>query len=300
LIEVRVPGLHATVQDAGRTRHLRLGVPTAGAADRLAHAVANALVGNAPGEAALEISGLPFVFVAEQPLLAAVCGRGVRLVARDAISGWTCAFLRSGAEVRVEGNARYAYVALAGGVDVPPVLGSRSAYPAAALGPAPLAAGQRVRVRRARLDPARAGLTAEAPDYEREAVRVVLGPHDDRVDVAAFLGARFTVDERSDRMGVRLRGPRITTRAGELLTTGMTEGAVQVPPGGEPIVLLADHQTTGGYPVAATVIAADVPIVAQRHPGEALRFVAVDDDAAVAALQLVRRAVFRLLEPSSD
>lgn len=295
-----MPGLHATVQDAGRTRHLRLGVPTAGAADRLAHAFANALVGNAPGEAALEVIGLPFVFVAERALLAAVCGRGVRLVARDAIAGWTCAFLRAGAVVRIEGNARYAYVALGGGIDVPPVLGSRSAYPAAGLGPAPLAAGQRVRVRPARLDPARAGRTAQAPDYARETVRVVLGPHDDRVDVAAFLSARFTVDERSDRMGVRLRGPRIATRAGELLTTGMTEGAVQVPPGGDPIVLLADHQTTGGYPVAATVIAADVPIVAQRHPGEALRFVAVDDDAAVAALQLVRRAVFRLREPPSD
>ncbi len=299
-ITIRVPGVRATIQDAGRSRYLRLGVPTGGPVDRVAHAVANALAGNDGGEAAIEVVGLPFLFVAERPLLVAATGRDARLIMRDEIPGWTCALARGGEEVRVEGRSRYAYVAFGGGVDIPPVLGSRASYPAAGLGPAPLAAGARLRVRASRLDASRAGATAEAPDYVREEVRVVLGPHADRVDVAAFLATRFRVDERSDRIAVRLAGPPIAARDGELVTTGVVEGAIQVPSGGHPIVLLADHQTTGGYPVVATVIAADLPLVAQKHPGEALRFVAVDADAAVAELQRVRRGVARLRDLESD
>lgn len=294
MIRVVAPGLHATVQDAGRTRHLRAGVPTAGPADRAAHAFANALVGNAPGAAAIEIVGLPFAFVAERALLVAVTGRDVRLVGRDPLPGWTSVFLRAGDEVRVIGRSRYTYLAAAGAFDARVDLGSRAAYPVASLGAPQLSAGDRVVVRPAAFEAARAGRSAPAPPYARDAVRAVRGPHDDRVDAGAFFAATFTVDERSDRMGVRLRGGPIETSGGELLTTGVAEGAVQVPSGGEPIVLLADHQTTGGYPIVATVIAADLPIVAQREPGEALRFVAVDDSEAVAELQRVRRDAFAL------
>ena len=291
MIVVHTPGLRSTVQDAGRTRHLRLGLPTAGPADRLAHASANALVGNAPGDAAIEVIGLPFVFVAERPLLVAATGRDVRLVVRDPVPGWTCAFVRGGEEVRVEGRSRYAYVALAGGIDAPTVLGSRAAYPAAGIGRPPLRGGDRVFARPMRFDASRAGMSAGPPAYERDELRVVLGPHDDRVDVAAFLAARFKVDPRSDRMGVRLLGPAISTRSGELVTTGVVEGAIQVPSGGDPIVLLADHQTTGGYPIVGTVIAADLGILAQKHDGESVGFVAVRDGVAVAELQRVRRDV---------
>jgi biotin-dependent carboxylase-like uncharacterized protein len=296
VIRVIRPGLRATIQDAGRTRHLRDGVPTSGPADRLAHALANALTGNDPGAAAIEIAGLPFAFVAERSVLVAATGRDVRLVVRDAMPGWMCAFVRAGDEVRVEGSARYAYLAVSGGIDVPLLLGSRSSYPAASLGALPLAAGARLPTRREALDPSRAGRTARAPDYDAEVARVILGPHDDRVDLDAFLDARFTIDERSDRMGARLAGATIAMRGGELLTTGVVEGAVQIPSGGAPIVLLSDHQTTGGYPVVATVIAADVPLVAQRRPGESLRFVATSDEEAVSALQRVRREVFAVRE----
>ncbi len=300
MITVRAPGFQATIQDAGRTAHLRAGVPTAGPADRVAHAFANALVGNDPGDAAVEIVGLPFTFVADRPLLVAATGRDVRLVLRDAVSGWTCAFARAGEEVRVEGGSRFAYLAVGGGIDVPSVLGSRAAYLAAGLGPAPLAAGARVGVRLARVDTARAGRAAEAPDYRREDVRVVLGPHHDRVEVAAFLASHFVVDARSDRMGARLAGAPIPTRGAELVTIGVVEGAIQVPRGGDPIVLLADHQTTGGYPVVATVIAADLPLVAQKHAGERVRFAAVDDSVGVAELQRVRREVARVRFAESD
>ncbi|HKW78895.1 MAG TPA: biotin-dependent carboxyltransferase family protein [Candidatus Limnocylindria bacterium] len=298
MIRIDVPGLHATIQDAGRTRHLRAGVSTAGPADRVAHAFANALVGNDPGDAAIEIAGLPFAFVAERASLIAVTGRHVRLVGRDAIPGWTCAFLRAGDEARIEGRSRYAYLAAAGGFETRLDLGSRSSYPAASLGAPPLTSGSVLATRARAKEQWRAGRRTRAPDYGSETVRVIVGPHEDRVDIRVFLAARFVVDERSDRMGARLRGAPQQVRAGELVTTGVVEGAIQVPAAGDPIVLLADHQTTGGYPVVATVIAVDLPIVAQREPDEPLRFVATTDAEAVAELQRVRREVFALREAS--
>ena len=292
MITITEIALRATVQDAGRTRHLRLGVPSSGPVDRVAHAAANVLVGNHGGAAALEIVGLPFAFRAERPLLVAATGPEVRLEVRGTIPGWTSAFARAGDEVRVTGTARYAYVAVSGEIDLPPLLGSRAAYPAAGLGPAPLRVGERVPIAPARADPALSGRSFEdVPAYGSGRARVLVGPHDARVDAAAFLTSEYRVDLRSDRMGVRLTGPALAVRGGELLTCGVVEGAIQVPPGGTPIVLLADHQTTGGYPVVATVIAADLPIVAQAPAGSTLRFVRTTRAEAVAALQRVRRAL---------
>lgn len=292
MITVTALALRATVQDAGRHGHLREGVPPAGPADRIAHAAANALVGNAPGAAAIEIVGLPFAVRAERPLLVAATGPGVRLVVRDAIPGWTAAFARAGDEVRVEGGTRYAYLAVSGGVDVAPSLGSRACYAPAEIGPAPLRLGDRLATGAARAEAERGGLAfGGLPTYGSGVARAVLGPHDARVDVEAFLRASFVVDERSDRMGVRLDGPRVRVAEGEILTSGMVEGAVQVPRGGQPIVLLADHQTTGGYPVVATVIAADLPVVAQAPVGSTLRFAATTPREAVAAFRQVRRAL---------
>lgn len=291
MISIEAAGLRATVQDAGRFRYLRHGVPVSGPADRVAHAAANALVGNDPGAAAIEITGLPFVFRTSGALLVAVTGPGTRIVARHVVDGWTACLLRADGEVRLEGAARYAYLAVRGAVDVPAALGSRSAYPAAGIGPRPLHAGDTIRMGEADLGAELAGRTIERPDYASGIARAVAGPHSDRTDAPAFFASEFVVDERSDRMGVRLTGSPVPTRGGELLTCGMVEGAVQIPSGGQPIVLLADHQTTGGYPVVATVIAADLPIVAQRPPGAALRFVEASTDEAVAALQRARLAL---------
>jgi len=128
-----------------------------------------------------------------------------------------------------------------------------------------------------------AGRRAEAPLYRR-AVRAVAGPHDGRFpagSVERFFGAGFTVLPESDRMGVRLGGAAIAAADGELLSCGIVAGAIQVPRGGTPIVLLADHQTTGGYPIIATVVEADLGVVAQTAPGEILRFERVTpEDAA--------------------
>jgi biotin-dependent carboxylase-like uncharacterized protein len=292
VIELESIGLRVTIQDAGRLRYLRAGLPTAGPADRVAHAAANALVGNDPGSAAIEIVGLPLAVRALRALLLAATGPEVRLHARAPIPGWTCAFVRAGESIRVEGNARYAYLAVGGAIDVPAMLGSRAAYVPAGIGPAPLRPGDTVPTGTATTDLRLAGRRfAALPAYGSGVARVILGPHADRADVAAFLAGRYRVDERSDRMGVRLVGPQVATRGGELLTCGMVEGAVQIPAGGLPIVLLADHQTTGGYPVVGTVIAADLPIVAQAHVGSTLRFAATTRAEAVDALQRVRRAL---------
>src|SRR5206468_13101531 len=137
----------------------------------------------------------------------------------------------------------------------------------------------------------RAGVFAVSPDYGAGQIRAITGPHAQRFTDEAdslFFSSEFRVEPASDRMGSRLSGPLIAAREGEILTCGVVAGAVQIPAGGAPIVLLAEHQATGGYPVIATVISADLGLVAQRLPGERLRFVRIDRGLAIAALRDAR------------
>lgn len=292
MIHVDAPGLRSTVQDAGRHAHLRAGVPHAGPADPVAFSAAQALVANAPGDAALELVGLPFTFHCDDARLVAVTGREVSLRARDALPGWVSVFVRAGQTVTIVGTerTRFAYLAVSGGVATPSLLGSRSAYPPAGFG-ALLRAGDALPVGAARAGAPAAG-RAIAFAYEGT-VGAMAGPHADRFSdeaLAAFFGSPFRVSPTSDRQGVRLEGPAVAPREGEILTCGVIAGAVQVPRGGQPIVLLADHQTTGGYPIVAAVAEADLGRVAQAAPGEELRFERLERDealrrrAAVAAL----------------
>lgn len=281
MIRIGAPGIRSTVQDAGRTAGLRTGIPPAGPADPQAFAAACGLVDLPPDAAAIEIVGLPFSFQCDDLRLVAVTGRDVRVRSRTRLPPWTALVARPGEEIVVEGGAttRYAYVALSGGIELPPVLGSRATYLPSAIGPWPrvLAAGDVLPLREHRAPMQLAGTRRDTPDY-LVPVRAVPGPHDDRFSAAAtgaFFDTRFSVSAESDRMGLRLTGHRVEARAGELLTCGIVAGAIQVPPGGDPIVLLADHQTTGGYPVIATVVTADLGLVAQRAPGEALQLVRV-------------------------
>jgi len=278
MMRIIAPGLRATIQDRGRPGHVREGIPPAGPADPTAFAAALSLAGCADGDAAIEVMGLPFAFRCDDRRIVAVTGRDVRVRTRSGLRGWTSVLARAGQEVVVEGSAttRFAYVAVNGGIALPAVLGSRSTYLPAALGPLPrpLAPDDALA-----LGPSSAGMEAAgralvAPDYRR-GVRAVAGPHDGRFSgyaVAAFFSASFAVSPESDRMGVRLTGVPLEAPSAELLSCGIVAGAVQVPPGGTPIVLLADHQTTGGYPIIATVVLADLGVVAQAAPGEYLRF----------------------------
>lgn len=293
-LRILEPGFRSTVQDRGRFAHLRGAIPVAGPADPFAFEAAQRLVGNIKDEAAIEIVGLPFRFALERACLIAATGPDVSVRSRGSIAGWTAVFARAGEEISIEGTARtrFAYLAVAGGIALEPVLGSRSTYLVAAIGPLPrsLAAGDALPLGTARWGPEQAGRSI-VPRGDGTGVRAIRGPHAERVRGAdAFLrSAPLRVSERSDRMGVRLEGSGLEGAAAEILSIGVAPGAVQVPRGGEPIVLLADAQTTGGYPVVANVIAADIGSVAQALPGEALSFYEVDRRAAVEALREVRR-----------
>jgi allophanate hydrolase len=295
VIRIGSAGLRATVQDRGRYGHLRDGMPPSGPADPLAFAAAQALVGNDPGAAGIEIVGGPFTFACDDRRLIAVTGRDVALRARDPVPGWTATFARPGENFTVVAGerSRFAYLAVAGGIATEELLGSRATYIPAGLGQ-PLRTGDALALGPTLVDPERAGRTVRAPDYETGQIRTITGPHAHRFTDEAqslFFSAEFQVDPASDRMGTRLRGPRIDASKGEILTCGVVAGAAQVPAGGAPIVLLAEHQATGGYPVIATVIAADLGLVAQRLPGEPLRFVRVERDLAVEALREARAAL---------
>lgn len=293
MIHIELAGLGATVQDRGRYGQLRAGVPASGPADPFAFRAAQRLVGNTDADAAIEAVGLPFAFHCDDGRVIAVTGREVSLVTRDRLPGWTSVFVRGGDVVRVEGTAgtRYAYVAVSGGIATGEMLGSRSVYPRAGLGRV-LRAGDALALGAPRRGAEDAGDRIRF-DYDG-GVAAMAGPHVGRFErdaVDAFFGGPFTVSAQSDRQGVRLEGLAIAAMEGEILTCGVVSGAVQVPRGGRPIVLLADHQTTGGYPVIATVIEADLGRVAQRAAGEAIRFYRVEREEALARRRELARSL---------
>lgn len=289
-LTVEVGGLLTLVQDAGRIGYGHLGVPRSGPMDWAALRAANLLVGNAPGAAGLEINLVGPALRFHHDTLIALTGGDLRptLDGRP-VPLWTAWYARAGQVLRF-GPRRAglrAYLALAGGIAVPPVLGSRATYARAAFGGLAgraLQAGDRLALQPPSADPRRQLGSYLPPEHRppycaAPEVRVLLGPHADRFPPAAletFLGTAYTVTPASDRMGYRLAGPRLARREpADLVSGGMPLGGVQVPGDGQPIVLLSDHQPTGGYPLIATVIQADLPLVAQLAPGDSVRFRAV-------------------------
>lgn len=280
-MQVLRPGPLTTVQDAGRRGVAALGVPRAGALDPEAFRLANLLVGNAPGAAVLETTVGGVALRALAPLVAAVTGAPAPVRVDGRAVAW-------GAPVRVPAGAVLdlgpvtaglrCWLALSGGVATPPVLGSRSADLLSGLGPPPLAAGQKLPLGRStgaplRIDP----LPLAAPPREL-LLRLDPGPRQDWFTAAALRlldRAVFTVSPDSNRVGLRLAGPPLERAAGlgELPSEGMVLGAVQVPPNGLPVVFLADHPTTGGYPVVGVVPPEDLRAAAQAVPGTPVRFI---------------------------
>jgi KipI family sensor histidine kinase inhibitor len=289
-IEVVRPGLLTTVQDRGRFGYQKFGVPANGAVDGVALRVANVLVGNPQGAAALEVTvlGPQLRFLADA--VVAVTGAEVQADLDGRPVPWYQSFLvRAGQTLDVQACARglRSYLAVAGGMDVPVLLGSRSTCLAATFGGfqgRALAAGDLLRT-----GPTPGPLTAlanrEVPEEWRRrpsspvTLRVVLGPQDDAFTeqgVRTFLESPYQVTQHTDRMGCRLDGPEIAHRkSADIISDWVPTGGVQVPGDRRPIILLADRQTTGGYPKIATVIGSDLPLVAQCRPGDSLRFRAV-------------------------
>lgn len=275
-LEVLDPGALTTVQDLGRPGWAHLGVPRSGALDRAALARANRLVGNPEDLAGLETTMTGVRVRLARATTFAVCGApcSVTVAGRPAPFGVPVT-APAGSEV-VLGPALTgvrSYLALAGGIDVPPVLGSRSTDQLSGTGPAPLGAGDVLPLG----DPV--GEPSDAEDVPRPpgtTLRLVPGPRADwftRESLARLDGATYVVGADSNRIGLRLSGPALErTRTGdELASEGMVLGAVQVPPEGQPVVFLNDHPTTGGYPVVGVVLEEDLVVCAQARPGTELR-----------------------------
>ncbi|MFD9536421.1 biotin-dependent carboxyltransferase family protein [Streptomyces sp. NPDC060010] len=282
LLVVRAGAL-TTVQDLGRPGYAHLGVPRSGALDVGAHTLANRLLGNAPGAATLETTLDGVALRASGPVTVAVTGApcAVRVSGRPVAWGAPVA-LRAGAELEVgaaESGLR-GYVAVRGGFAVPPVLGSRATDLLSGLGPPVLSAGVLLPVGPPGRDPVRGVDALGVPGPPTELVLpLVPGPRADWFEaesVARLLRAPYRVSAMSNRIGLRTEGgpALVRRRVGELPSEGMVLGAVQVPPDGLPVVFLADHPVTGGYPVVGVVPAGPaLDAAAQARPGVTVRFV---------------------------
>jgi allophanate hydrolase len=299
-LEVIQPGIGTTVQDAGRAGHRHQGIPLSGWLDaHLAHA-ANALVGNALGEAVLEMRGLGTEFLIRSgPVRIALAGsihakKRCQDGTNTLVSSWQTTTLQPGDRLTLgSAESGCAYLAVAGGLKLPQQLGSRSSYWRAGL------EGMQGRAWcPGDLIPCTAWLTSEVREWRSspwthntDAIRVMLGPQDDcftKEALAAFTQAPWEATVEQDRMGLRLRGEKlnhINASAADIVSDAVTPGTIQVPASGQPIVLLADSQTVGGYPKIATVITADLPKLAHARAGTQIKFQVVTSAQAHEALQ---------------
>jgi antagonist of KipI len=292
-IEALSPGLLTTVQDGGRRGHAGIGVGASGAMDSVALRLANMLVGNLDDAAALEITLRGPRLRFRDDSLIAITGADLDVRCDAApVPAWCPVWIRAGAELvlgKVRNGVR-GYLAVAGGIHSPSVLGSRSVDVNGGLARA-LAAGDILPTTPTRCSASGSGEKAfvaakwsldPAAWFEghfAQPIHVIAGAHWDHLDsasLAALLDTEFRVGMDSNRVGYRLEGRKLTLREPiELVSSGVVPGTVQLPPSGHPIVLMAEAPTSGGYPRIAHVIATDLPRLAQRRPGDSVRFTQV-------------------------
>jgi antagonist of KipI len=283
IFKVIQPGAYTTVQDRGRFGYQQFGVPISGVVDSFAYLVANALVGNTQGQAVLEATVFgPTLEVINEGLIAVAGGDLSPFLNDTPLPMWECAAVHSGDILQFKGikSGCRAYIAVAGGIDVPVVMGSRSTYVAGKIGGIegrPLVAGDRLKKGQGI---AKAGNRVPAnliPTYSNDIeIRVILGPQDDYFSegIEKFLSSTFKVTDKADRMGYRLEGDTIAHRNGaekSIISEPSVPGGIQVPPDGQPIILLVE-QTVGGYTKIATVISPDIGKVGQAKPGNRVHF----------------------------
>ena len=307
MLEVLEAGVLTSIQDAGRPDWTHLGVPIGGACDQWSLAVANLLAGNDAGAAALEMTLVGATLAVLEPMTVGLAGADLGGIVRESgkrlLPGRSYR-LEAGTTIAFPGDAGVrtgarAYLGLPGGIDVPLVLGSASAALGAGFGGLD---GRTLRpgdvLRAAKEREGAAGPEAAWPALAEDPltaldnpIRLLGGP---APGLEAIVAADWKVGSGSDRVGLRLEGPPLEAAAsGDLLSHGVVTGAIQLPPDGTPIVLLADHQTTGGYPIAAVVITADHPRLGQLRPGASVQFVATTIDDAWLALSRQREALAR-------
>ncbi|GAA2109304.1 biotin-dependent carboxyltransferase family protein [Actinomadura alba] len=290
MIEVVRAGALTTVQDLGRHGVAHLGVPRSGALDEPAHRLANRLVGNPESAATLETTLTGTAVRLDAPATVAVTGATAPVRVGDRPVAWGAPVHVPAGAVLDVGTAAHglrSYVAFSGGVDAPPVLGSRSTDLLSGLGPPRLSDGDRLPLGGAAGPPAAVDVVPVSAPARDLVLRLVLGPrHDWFTDTAleVLATARFQVAAASNRIALRTEGTALERAVHrELPSEGMVLGGVQVPPNGCPLVFLADHPTTGGYPVIGVVPVADLAAAAQARPGARVRFIPIhppDHDAA--------------------
>lgn len=283
MFKVIKPGLQTTVQDLGRFGFQQIGISPSGAMDPYSMQLANILVGNSPNEAVLEVALMGPTLEVLTDLTAAVCGGNFSLnVDGRPVPMWKSFQIKKGQilSVGVSKLGARAYLAVSGGVDVPDVLGSKSTflngrfggYHGRALQSGDILSGNpSVRQITKRLHP------ALIPIYKNKVeVRIIFGPHHEMFTSQArklFLTEEFTVTPESNRMGYQLKGPKIEHSDGpDIISDAVPLGGIQVPKSGQPIILMADRQTTGGYARIGTVISVDIPVLAQAVPGTVVKF----------------------------
>lgn len=304
LLRVRRPGLLTTVQDSGRWGYQAYGVPVAGPMDTYSHRLANFLVGNDPSAAALEVTLIGPDLEIDAETSAAVTGAAFDVECDGVAVGTDVSFrVRPGSRLRFgrrRAGAR-AYLAIAGGILTEPVLGSRSTHLVSRMGGLAgraLMAGDVLPVRRSApgAGPRRV-IGLPLPSAGRARLRVLKSPQASWFSgeaIERMASVSFRVSPRSNRMGYRLDGPPLTRVIHEEpLSEPVTFGSIQVPPAGQPILLMADRQTAGGYPRIATVVAADLPVAGQLAPGDAIEFDPCTRQQAAAALIARERELLR-------
>lgn len=299
-IKILTPGMFTTVQDAGRKGYQSSGFSPAGVMDTRSYRIANLLVDNDPGEAVLEITVLgPSIEFGEDEVIA-VTGAPVAPMLNDKPVSMNKALRVKRGDILKFGypkKGRFAYLAFAGGLDTPVIMGSRSTHVNSKLGGfrgGRLEAGALIRLKepKKRLRKMeRRDLSGWKETYQEhqiksssELLRVIMGPQEERFTkegIVTFLNSEYTIHSESDRMGFRLEGEAVESVGGtDIISDGIAFGAVQITPEGKPIIMMADRQTTGGYAKIANVISVDIPRLAQMQTNEKVRFTACSVEVA--------------------
>ena len=298
-IEVLEPGILTTVQDAfGRRGWRHVGVPVGGAADPWSARLANRLAGNPDDAALLELTVAGPTLRFTEPAVIALAGEMPATLDGLPLQSGVGRAVRAGAQLRVgEGRDARAYLAIGGGLEIEPVLGSASTDLRSGFGGLDgraLRAGDRLS-HRASTGPGLRWLGSEAAGP----IRIVAGMHP---EMQGLIEATWNIGQEADRAGARLDGPHLEAAIGDVASMGLPLGAIQLPPEGRPIVMLADRPVTGGYPVPAVVIGADIGRVARLRPGDELRFASVSLEEARSALRRAEEelAALEVLDAPGD
>ena len=288
--------IYASIQDLGRYGYRALGVPVSGALDRLSAVYANALVGNNPREAVIEIIGGNFIFKALRDIIIAITGANAKIVIDGSeVEMWRPIWIKKNSRVEImpPNRGQVIYLAIAGGIDVGIVMGSKSTYYRAGFGgyggrllkPGDIIASKLIDLDELWNEVAGKTVSDKVRDRIPRpdtviSIRTTRGIHADLIEeeLPKLYSSVYTVRQDSDRMGYRLEGPVIekAKSLGRLISSATDRGYVQIPPDGKPIILMADAQTTGGYAVALHVVPRDIDTVAQCAPGYQIRFINID------------------------